>query len=334
MYTRLKNIRHLKHGARFQLRLFLKDIGLPLSEALSFWLSTLPSMNVNELTYGVRHTYGKEGARKQYSMPSCSSLSRLLTTDIHHGCYFAHFSKLPRTNTTNSNDVGQQQFAAQAKPDMAIEDLLSFYNDNLTRYQAGVPLPTTPYLRPQQPNVTNQSIGDGMVKFQVTPLTPFELEEVISTTQRGDPVGACRMLLLHSHPTLKTKIVAQTKVSEFAHSQRNYRSQVTTKAKPRLMSQIQRNSGIDDDGWSTAKTRPRSSFDLDSNMRQCQNATQTTQQSHHNELSAQVGNTELENFTLNQVDTPVAWYFASRYFSSPRRNNPPSPTFSAPQEQQ
>jgi hypothetical protein len=160
MYHRLRHYSHLKHGSRFQLRLFLKDIGLPLSEALSWWAHSLPSMNRNELEYGVKHTYGKEGGRKVYKLPSCSSLTSLITNDVHHGCYFAHFSQSSYGNTTTANikslsiptvvlkndtdkketyNYLQKRSLGELTP---IEDFLMMYNTTINRYRRGVIVPT------------------------------------------------------------------------------------------------------------------------------------------------------------------------------------------------
>ena len=72
LHTSLKSESHLKHGGRMQYGLFLKGIGLPLSEALDFWRSSFsrrtPSDKFGkEYAYNIRHNYGKEGKRTQYT---------------------------------------------------------------------------------------------------------------------------------------------------------------------------------------------------------------------------------------------------------------------------
>lgn len=59
LYQGLKADHHLKHGGRQQLGLFLKGIGLPLSEALDFWRSAFarrtPPDKFNKEYYTLTH---------------------------------------------------------------------------------------------------------------------------------------------------------------------------------------------------------------------------------------------------------------------------------------
>lgn len=99
LYIRLKETHHLKHFGRRQLTLFLKGIGLPLDEALIFWRRAYgPSMTddkfAKEYKYNIRHSYGQEGGRKNYTPLSCQ---QILTQNQPgpqdtHGCPFRHFS--------------------------------------------------------------------------------------------------------------------------------------------------------------------------------------------------------------------------------------------------
>jgi len=57
-------------------RLQMQGIGLPMEEALAFWRAEFaqktPAEKFNkEYAYGVRHNYGKEGGRKDYTPYSC-----------------------------------------------------------------------------------------------------------------------------------------------------------------------------------------------------------------------------------------------------------------------
>lgn len=92
MTQRLHADHHLRHGGRQQLGLFLKGIGLPMEEALHFWRQEFaPKTPVDafnkEYAYNVRHNYGKEGGRKDYTPYSCI---KMITTTVGmgdcHGC--------------------------------------------------------------------------------------------------------------------------------------------------------------------------------------------------------------------------------------------------------
>ncbi|KAJ1735584.1 DNA primase subunit pri2 [Coemansia biformis] len=90
--------RHLRHGGRMQLGLFLKGIGLDLQEALAYWRRAFGAMTDDQFTkgyaYNIRHNYGMEGRRVDYAPYSCH---RIITTNPpgpgdHHGCPFRHFA--------------------------------------------------------------------------------------------------------------------------------------------------------------------------------------------------------------------------------------------------
>jgi DNA primase large subunit len=61
---------HLRHYGRLQYNLFLKDIGLPLEEALLFWRRSFRGMSDDkfnkEYKYNIRYGYGLEGKRINY----------------------------------------------------------------------------------------------------------------------------------------------------------------------------------------------------------------------------------------------------------------------------
>lgn len=89
---------HLRHYGRLQYNLFLKELGLPVEEALLFWRRSFSNMSddkfAKEHRYNIRHGYGLEGRRLNYPAKSCA---RILTQDPPgpqdtHGCPFRHFS--------------------------------------------------------------------------------------------------------------------------------------------------------------------------------------------------------------------------------------------------
>lgn len=98
LYLKLQEDHHLRHGGRQQLGLFLKGIGLKLDDALVFWRRAFePRMPAEkfdkEYAYNVRHNYGKEGKRTDYTPHSCMYII-MSTPGVgdHHGCPYRHFS--------------------------------------------------------------------------------------------------------------------------------------------------------------------------------------------------------------------------------------------------
>ncbi|XP_073277438.1 probable DNA primase large subunit [Primulina huaijiensis] len=99
LFVKLREDHHLKHGGRMQLGLFLKGVGLNLDDALAFWKTEF-SKKVGaerfdkEYAYSIRHNYGKEGKRTDYTPYSCQKIiSSTPGVGNHHGCPYRHFSE-------------------------------------------------------------------------------------------------------------------------------------------------------------------------------------------------------------------------------------------------
>jgi len=91
--SHLKADGHLKHGGRMHLGLFLKGIGLSLSEAMVFWRQSFTKVGgsafAKQYAYNVRHNYGKEGKRIDYAPYSCSKIVACTPSGgDFHGCPF------------------------------------------------------------------------------------------------------------------------------------------------------------------------------------------------------------------------------------------------------
>ena len=99
MMDSLRTSHHLKHTGRQQLGLFLKGIGLPLEEAIRFWRTEMAQVAPGDkfdkqYLYNIRHNYGKEGKRQDYTPHSCAKIiSTLPGPGQVHGCPYKVFSE-------------------------------------------------------------------------------------------------------------------------------------------------------------------------------------------------------------------------------------------------
>ncbi|XP_029377313.1 DNA primase large subunit [Echeneis naucrates] len=98
LHQAVRENHHLRHGGRMQYGLFLKGIGLSLEQALQFWKSEFIRGKVDAdkfdkaYAYSIRHMFGKEGKRTDYTPYSCMKviLSNPPSQGDHHGCPFRH----------------------------------------------------------------------------------------------------------------------------------------------------------------------------------------------------------------------------------------------------
>lgn len=100
LHKALKVNHHMKFAGRQQYGLFLKATGLQLDDAIAYWRQEFcKKMSVDDFNkkyaYNIRHNYGKEGKRKDYTPYSCM---RIITGEPpkageYHGCPFRHLEE-------------------------------------------------------------------------------------------------------------------------------------------------------------------------------------------------------------------------------------------------
>ncbi|XP_046357002.2 DNA primase large subunit-like [Haliotis rufescens] len=123
LHQGLRSNHHLKHGGRMQYGLFLKGIGLSLDEAMKFWRTEFvkgmdPDKFDKQYSYNIRHNYGKEGKRADYTPYSCMKIimSNTPGQGDSHGCPFRHCD----------GDLLRQKLRAQNISKDAIDEISKF----------------------------------------------------------------------------------------------------------------------------------------------------------------------------------------------------------------
>jgi DNA primase large subunit len=79
LHRKFRENHHLKYDGRVQYRMFLKGLGLSVQESLLFFRSEFVKVIASakfdkEYAYHIRHSYGLEGSRKDYSPLDCHQI--------------------------------------------------------------------------------------------------------------------------------------------------------------------------------------------------------------------------------------------------------------------
>lgn len=121
LHNGMKQDHKLKHHGRLQYGLFLKGAGMTMEEQTIYFqreftkIMTSEKFN-KEYTYNIRHMYGKEGKRVNYTPYSCSKiiLGTAPNSGEHHGCPYRHYddehlaallSKMQIGNASERNEI-------------------------------------------------------------------------------------------------------------------------------------------------------------------------------------------------------------------------------------
>mmetsp|Transcript_20524 Transcript_20524/g.31139 ORF Transcript_20524/g.31139 Transcript_20524/m.31139 type:complete len:537 (-) Transcript_20524:134-1744(-) len=98
LHKGLQNDNKLRHHGRLQYGLFLKGAGMSMEESIIFFQKIFTKIMTaekfqKEYTYNIRHMYGKEGKRTNYTPYSCTKiiLGSPPGTGDHHGCPYRNY---------------------------------------------------------------------------------------------------------------------------------------------------------------------------------------------------------------------------------------------------
>ncbi|XP_054283942.1 DNA primase large subunit-like [Macrosteles quadrilineatus] len=96
LHYRLRQDHKLRHHGRLQYAMFLKGIGVTLEDITTMWREEWAKVEPEKfekggVAYLLRHSYGKEGKRTNYTPHSCMKIiNASVTTGDQHGCPFKH----------------------------------------------------------------------------------------------------------------------------------------------------------------------------------------------------------------------------------------------------
>lgn len=100
LHRKFREHHHLKYDGRIQYHRFLKGVGWSVHDTLLLFrnefVPTMPAAKFDkEYAYSIRHSYGLEGARKNYTPKNCQQLivhSSTPRQGQYHGCPFRHWN--------------------------------------------------------------------------------------------------------------------------------------------------------------------------------------------------------------------------------------------------
>ncbi|XP_014209798.1 DNA primase large subunit-like [Copidosoma floridanum] len=125
LHLLLRRKHRLSHYARLYYTLFLKECGMSLEEAIAYWKNEYSKphkcdsvcihnwhKDAKKFIYSIRHMYGLEGVKKNYSTPSCSFFcEEVPSTNYEGGCPFKNFDtdslKSLLSNSMTESDLNE-----------------------------------------------------------------------------------------------------------------------------------------------------------------------------------------------------------------------------------
>jgi len=113
LHKGMERDKKLKYFGRQQYGLFLKGAGLSVEESLRFFQRSFsqfsPEQFEKQYAYNIRHMYGKEGKRANYSPYTCTKIimgQQAPQSGDHHGCPYRHYDESSLESLLSSLHIG------------------------------------------------------------------------------------------------------------------------------------------------------------------------------------------------------------------------------------
>lgn len=94
----------------------IQGIGLSLDSALAFWRTEFAKGGMpedkfkKEHLYNIRHSFGKEGKRVNYTPPSCMSVINSNPGQVRHACDSCFVSSMALTSYSDASAPFRQNY--------------------------------------------------------------------------------------------------------------------------------------------------------------------------------------------------------------------------------
>lgn len=121
MYSKLKENSHMRYEGRQTFGLFLKGIGLSMDESLTFWRKAFARKVGGDkfqknYAYNIRHSYGQEGKRADYTPHSCLKIIRATPGNgEYHSCPFKQFDTQGLQSTLRTKGLKDSEISEIVK---------------------------------------------------------------------------------------------------------------------------------------------------------------------------------------------------------------------------
>ncbi|KAK7100935.1 DNA primase large subunit-like [Littorina saxatilis] len=228
LHSAMRTHHHLRHGGRQQYSLFLKGIGLSLEEAIKFWRSEFTKIIDGDqfdkkYLYNIRHNYGKEGKKTDYTPYSCMKIITTNTpaTGDYHGCPFKHSDqdvlrqKLTASGLRKEDADQVLQYSKGGHYQVACAKMFEVIHGSLT---GGDEEAEVSFHHPNQyfEESYKRLHKNTAEKPSSTPQTPRGVKNVPAASSQGTPRSAASQPLSQGTPTLSAQNQSNISTSQLS----------------------------------------------------------------------------------------------------------------------